>query len=253
MYKAVDVDSDGDWDLMVGTLLLQQLADGTLKYVADADDPVPRRWSSLHGLAPPCLVYGDVDRDGVKDLAVGFKDGRLDLGFRRAIAGGLGTPRPSSESPLQGLGLQKGPKTPGAVDWNLDGKLDLVVSMPGKLQLFLREADGSLNEEAANALSGSAPCLSITAADWTMDGHDDLLLVQERGLVLLEWKGSNFLPPAQVFSWPDGVGPVVGGAVADWDSDGLLDVIAGLASGRLLYWRQDAVGKLELVPEAWAC
>ena len=231
----MDADSDGDWDLVVGAALLEQLADGTLKYVTASDHPFPSSWSLLQD-GPPCLTYGDVDMDGIPDLAMGFKDGRLDLGLRKASSASLGTPQLGHENPLISLGLPEGPKSAGVVDWNLDGLLDLVVASPGAVRLFLRQADGSLKEEMADLLSKwTSGSLSIVTADWTMDGADDLILFQERGLLLLERRGSNFLPPVQVFSWPDDMGTVVGGAVADWDSDGRLDILAGLASGKLLY------------------
>ena len=235
VQEAMDVDSDGDWDLVVGAAILEQLSDGTLKYVTASDHPFPSSWSLLQD-GPPCLTYGDLDMDGIPDLAMGFKDGRLDLGLRKASSASLGTPQLGHENPLISLGLPEGPKSAGVVDWNLDGLLDLVVASPGAVRLFLRQADGSLKEETADLLSKwTSESLSIVTADWTMDGADDLILFQERGLLLLERRGSNFLPPVQVLSWPDDMGTVVGGAVADWDSDGRLDILAGLASGKLLY------------------
>ena len=183
------------------------------------------------------------------------KDGRLDLGL-----GKVGEDFKAQEglaNPVADLGLGMAHKTPGIVDWNRDGKVDLLVSVADGMRLFLHEADGSLKETTTKlpSLEGRSPSLSIVTVDWTMDGHDDVLLIEKQALVLLERNGSEaFLPAFEVFRWSlhDGLPTVTGGAVADWDEDGLFDILVGLASGRLLHWRQLASGQMQLVPEARA-
>lgn len=250
--QAIDADSDGDWDLVVGGLLLEQLSDGTLKYLTGSDSAFPSQWPRSSAEGPPCLAYGDLDMDGVLDLVVGFRDGRLDLGL-----GKVGEDFKAQEglaNPVADLGLGMAHKTPGIVDWNRDGKVDLLVSVADGMRLFLHEADGSLKETTTKlpSLEGRSPSLSIVTVDWTMDGHDDVLLIEKQALVLLERNGSEgFLPAFEVFRWSlhDGLPTVTGGAVADWDEDGLFDILVGLASGRLLHWRQLASGQMQLVPE----
>lgn len=247
--QAIDADSDGDLDLVVGGLLLEQLSDGTLKYLTGSDSAFPSQWPGPSD-GPPCLAYGDLDMDGVLDLVVGFRDGRLDLGL-----GKVGEDFKAQEglaNPVGDLGLGMARKTPGVVDWNGDGKADLLVSADG-MRLFLREADGSLKETATKlpSLEGCSP-LSIVTVDWTMDGDDDVLLIEKQALVLLERNGSEgFLPAFEVFHWSlrDGLHTVTGGTVADWDEDGLFDILVGLESGRLQHWRQRASGQMQLVPE----
>ncbi|CAE6936036.1 unnamed protein product, partial [Symbiodinium sp. CCMP2456] len=247
--QAIDADSDGDWDLVVGGLLLEQLSDGTLKYLTGSDSAFPSQWP-WPADGPPCLAYGDLDMDGVLDLVVGFRDGRLDLGL-----GKLGDDFKAQEglaNPVGDLGLGMARKTPGIVDWDGDGKGDLLVSADG-MRLFLHEADGSLKETTTKlaSLEGRSP-LSIVTVDWTMDGDDDILLIEKQALVLLERSGSEgFLPAFEVFHWSlrDGLPTVTGGTVADWDEDGLFDVLVGLESGRLQHWRQRASGQMQLVPE----
>ena len=152
------------------------------------------------------------------------------------------------------LGLGVGPKIPSVVDLNRDGKPDLLVSLPDRMRLFLQQPDRSLKEvSTAEYLSlehGASSTLAMATADWTGDGDDDILLLQEHGLLLLERNGTVFLPPSKLLTWSPGDAGPVGVAAADWDADGRLDVLIGLATGKLLYWHQDASGQLQLVPEA---
>lgn len=140
---AVDWDADGDLDLLVGNIvgrvvLIRNEGDaqtprfGTAREALKAGDEV----IEVHSDAGPTMA--DWDGDGKVDLLVGGGDGGLrfyrnlaEVGFRFAAAVDLIAPSsPDEAEPVADAGEPKRPGTrlkPHVVDWNLDGKLDLLV------------------------------------------------------------------------------------------------------------------------------
>ena len=280
----MDFDSDGDWDILLGESsyydlrLLEQLSDGSLARVTKSGHPFPGReliYRLKRGFTErTCLAYGDVDGDGVADVVLADAYGRMTLLHRRPKwEGGLGKQQFGLANPFSEIQVRPGGflgcAVPAVIDWNNDGRLDLLVSSAGVVRLFLAKDDGLFEEPQEPASPGNATShdalafllwleitglsngLSMAAVDWNADGEDDLVIFHREALYLLESSGATFLPASKLFTfpWPKMRGLPRAGTVADWDRDGRLDVIVGLTSGFLIYIRQDASGSLHLVPE----
>ncbi|CAE7881131.1 SVEP1 [Symbiodinium microadriaticum] len=279
-FELVDFDSDGDLDLLLAqssddTLsLLEQLSDGSFMRVTGRQSPFPDV-ISLAGAFPDdgplhnlCPAHGDIDGDGVADIVLGDQAGRVTLLHRRVQQeAGPGRQQLGVANPFNEI-VAVGPcRQPTVIDWNKDGRPDVLINQHDSVRMFLQQADGSLREpspaeiDAATnetfayisslatwAVTGS---VSMTAADWNRDGDQDLVILHSSGIWLLERSGANFLPASQLFTWhPDMYYSVRAVAVADWDGDGYLDILAGnLNTQKVMYLRQDSSIGLYLVPE----
>jgi hypothetical protein len=211
----------------------------------------------------------DFNNDGKKDLIVGDSDGFIHVFLN------VGT----DAKPVLGRGqrLQVGGKVfscssrakPWAVDWNNDGKMDLVVGTEeGTVLLLLNTGTARVPafKEAVPLLSGRTQLnggMRVCPAvfDWNHDGKKDLLCADEFGEVkLFENKGTDAQPvfagaqviqargspiyakgtPAKAASGavqPAGkdFSPICGGyrsrvTVVDWNNDGKPDLLYGVTS-----------------------
>jgi hypothetical protein len=137
------------------------------------------------------------------------------------------------------------------VDFDGDGRLDILSgSWPGELYLFRHKADGTfaageqLKDKDGKAIKlGSASV--VFAADWLGRGRLDLLVGDIEGHVFLVPNEGDAKKPAygaakklqadgHEIKVPGGdAGPVV----ADWDGDGLPDLIVGCGDGSVVWYR----------------
>ncbi|MBC8874182.1 MAG: VCBS repeat-containing protein [Planctomycetes bacterium] len=125
-------------------------------------------------------------------------------------------------------------------DFDADGDLDVLSgSYPGELYLFRRNADGSfadgetLKDRDGNAIKADKAS-TVFLADWDADGDLDMVLGSIRGdvyLVINEGaaKAPEFGKPVKLDL--DLAGSNSGPIVADWDGDGLADLLVGLSDG----------------------
>ncbi|HVA49712.1 MAG TPA: VCBS repeat-containing protein [Pirellulales bacterium] len=213
------------------------------------------------GLAP---YFGDFDGDGLPDLFVGQFDGKLRIypnrgtrerprfdDFQWFKAGAAGEAAKVFPGPNDGgIGGSVG-FVPQLVDFEGDGLLDVLsCTGNGAIVVFRRRKDGSFAEgESLKRADGleivGLPGAAAHAADWDGDGGLDLVVpVQPVGLGLLRNTGSRRQPtygPAEaftadddpVYTWSGSTAPVM----ADWDGDGLLDLIVGAGDGSVTYYR----------------
>jgi len=193
------------------------------------------------------------DADGRKDLLVGRSDGLVmiflnvgtnaDPHFDRGAHLQMGPP--GSKSNID-VGSRA---TPTTVDWDGDGRKDLVVgALDGKVRLFLNEGTDSapdfvaehLVQEAGADLVVPSARSSPEIVDLTHDGRKDILTGNTEGhLLLYENIGSSGVPvfSGYVHVESDGVpidlpfSPRSRPFVCQWTGDGVPDVLIGAADG----------------------
>lgn len=210
--------------------------------------------SCFRGAAP---FLGDFDGDGLNDLLLGHDNlGRLRI-YRNQ--GSNERPRFDDYELFRVNGeiaeLPSGGEFhPQLVDYDGDGKLDIVTTSESGLIFWYRGAAKSEFAEAellklANGQVLSAGTFAAChAVDWDGDGDTDLLLSGRRGdnlteVVFVENTGTpespSLSPPTplkvddqpiqskQAFAYP---------FVADWNGDGTRDLLLGLSNGSVLLY-----------------
>jgi len=131
---------------------------------------------------------------------------------------------------------------PSVIDWNHDGKPDLIVGfITGNAKLLINKGNfvfGSVQDVKAGGAIISGSNMGATVADWDGDGTSDLIMGFASGQVMF-YKGtktsdgyefakgeelvSGFKYPAPKDRSADRPKP----AVADWNGDGKLDLLVG--------------------------
>ena len=215
----------------------------------------------------PRVVYWNADEpNNLKDLLIGYADGTVKIFLN------IGTdvsPTFDGGSFLQ-VG-QTGAKknidvgdraTPTVVDWNSDGKKDLIVGgLDGKLHIFLNggtdTAPDFFTETFAQA-SGSALVVpsarsSPVILDLDGDGKKDILAGNTDGWLLFYNNVATDAAPAfsgYVRVESDGVPIDLSGTprsrpfVCDWTGDGYLDVLIGAGDGKVHLYQSLPIGDI---------
>jgi hypothetical protein len=203
------------------------------------------------GLFPRVVYWEDDNR---KDLLVGSSYGTIRL-FRNVNT----DDEPKFDG---GTNLQVGPPgaksdiyvgsraTPGTVDWNNDGKKDLVVgAMDGKIRVFINEGTDTSPgfRTQAFAQNNGADLVvplgrsSPVVADLDADGRKDLLAGDTEGqLLLYRNTGTDAAPSFSGYVLVSAAGVAINLAgsarsrpfVCDWNDDGTLDVLIGASDGK---------------------
>jgi len=138
------------------------------------------------------------------------------------------------------------------VDWNNDGKKDLVTgTYPGQILLFLNQGTDAapvFNSTAYIQVGGSTfDCGTrsmIDVVDWNNDGRKDLLCGEYYGRVyLLLNTGAEATPSFAVSTFVQNggstldVGTMAHPVAVDWDGDGRKDLLVGSDGGTVQYFR----------------
>ncbi len=187
-----------------------------------------------------------VEWAGKNDLLLGDDQGYVTLYLN------LGTPdspRYDAGTRLRAAGKEikvRGPAVPYLVDWNEDGRPDLLVgNSGGYLHLFLNQGSAEFAPGVMVQAGGknvdvggrAAPCV----ADWNGDGKKDLVMGNSSGEIFLYLnEGSNEQPafgkPIKLNGGRLDVGSHSSPDFVDWDGDGKKDLVIGNSSGEILVY-----------------
>lgn len=205
----------GVWDLVLGEFI-----DRVLLWKNGDVSPRPLFKMDLCMIQPRTVSW---HRDGRVSLLIGEEDGTVSLAENLAPAGEV--PRLSPPRPLEQLDppVKSGVLSrPVAVDWNGDGRLDLVAgNSAGYLQYFensgTREAP-AFTDRGYFTTTGGKPIRRIAGPNGSVQGP-----------VEIKWGYAN-------------------PTVADWDLDGKLDILNNDIWGSVHWYRGQAQGGLAMGP-----
>lgn len=216
------------------------------------------RYRFPEGLATPFMV--DWDGDGDQDLFVGHRDGSVSyyqqedggLVLRSVEVSTVNMDIPPYDEAKGGYSSA----APVALDWDLDGQLELIVASGGKVRYFTREHAklveqlGEQNPFDVVQLGWVVGRLSV--ADWDGDGDLDLIASHGRSLDYYEQiDGRLVLQSGSHNPFTHVQGQLIADArgwdgtygaphAVDWDDDGDMDLILGQSDGKLWYYERMA-------------
>jgi hypothetical protein len=184
-----------------------------------------------------------VEWAGMHDLLLGDPDGYVSVFIN---VGGADSPRYDSGTKLKAGRKEikvRGDAAPYLVDWNNDGRIDLVVGDGwGYIHLFLNQGTGDLAPGVlVKALgkdldvgSKASPCV----VDWNGDGKKDLVAGRSNGVIYVYLnEGTDAQPvfgkPIELNNGKLDVGSDSAPDVVDWNGDGKKDLVVGNDDGEI--------------------
>ncbi|MFO1020836.1 MAG: VCBS repeat-containing protein [Planctomycetales bacterium] len=222
----------------------------------------------------PAPNFADFDGDGDLDLLCGeFLDGFTyfqNVGTRKEprYSAGIRLKTPEGKPLVMDLEMI----TPTAIDWDSDGDFDLIVGDEDGRVAFIEHtgrmsADGTpvflspryFQQEAEDLKCGALA--TPVGFDWDGDGDDDIVSGNTAGYILFfenlsgrgveqpRWNGPKYLEAGgeriRIMAGPNGSiqGPCEAKwgyttlSVADWDQDGLPDLVANSIWGKVVWYR----------------
>jgi len=231
-------------------------------YVMAGDMQLSWPASGCMGIFPRVIEWDGDDR---KDLLIGTSDGKV----RIYLNTGTDTEPVFDGGAFVQVGYPTLEKvdihvmaraTPVAVDWNTDGRKDLVVgSYDGKFHIFINEGTDSTpdfwaetfaQEDGADLLVPGGRS-SPTICDVDLDGNKDLITGNTQGQLLYYRNVGTDISPS--FSGYESVlsegvpiqlpaNPRSRPFACDWSSDGYLDLLVGSADGLIHLFEGPASG-----------
>ncbi len=191
------------------------------------------------GTAPPLAQINPFDwnEDGKKDIIAGSDSGRVYVYLNN---GTNKEPVFDSATEISGAEIMRFSK-PSVVDWNNDGKKDILVgAKSGEVSVFINEGDklNPIFEEEIKLNSGGLDVgffSSPAIVDWNGDGKKDLIVGNQSGEVLVFINiGTDNAPSfaskgVEIFD----VGYYAAPFIIDWNSDGKFDIVCGSGDGKV--------------------
>lgn len=263
----VDWDNDGLNDLIVGqgggsyppVKVRVYINEGTESsslfstsfYAQSNGSDLVRTGSGCMGSFPRVVYW---DGDDCKDLLIGRSDGKVEIFINIGIDSDPnfdgGTLLQVGQPGLKTNITVGGRATPCVVDWNNDGKKDLVVgAIDGKIHIYINEGTDTLPDfrvktfaqaEGSDLDIGSRS--SPVVMDLDRDGKKDILTGNTGGeLLFYSNKGTDGDPNFSGYELvkSDGVAihlpnsPRSRPFVCDWTGDGYPDVLIGVSDGKV--------------------
>lgn len=249
----IDWDGDGDIDIVSGG---NSTEDTVCYFENDGEDNFELAATHFGGLAAPHLYVIDWDSDGFLDIFTGGYG--LEIEYHHNDGTG-GYRNPSFvTTPWFTLSSSTYPKIE-IIDWDGDGggedskDLDFVIGkQDGTLSYFecqdvTHECDDvgdypteETNWQGINVDGGAAPSFG----DWDEDGDSDLLMGDGSGpLGYFENEEDLFGSESDIFAdllIREGTSGMTTPRFVDWDGDGHLDIVSGMAAGYFALFIQDA-------------
>lgn len=147
--------------------------------------------------------------------------------FEPVDAAAAGFAFPAAECPYEDTGVDQMPGGMAVLDYDLDGRPDLLVCAPGQARL-MRNLGGFRFEDATKAagLAGAVCRNGASSADYDNDGRPDLLLLHGKGDRdhLYRNDGGRFVDATAALGLSTAPAQSVSAVWLDYDRDGLLDL-----------------------------
>ncbi len=233
--RMADIDNDNDDDVLVLGVDIRSLA--VLRNQGNgAFDPAVMYDI---GSGASMLVPADVDQDGWVDVVVSNSQAKS-VSVLRNLGAGIFAGQvlyPTGEGPVAVL----------AEDLDGDGYKDLITANKagGTVSILYNRQDGTFRQHQDLSYC-QATCyepLAVMAADISLDGRTDLIVIDRQGLHVLQGR------EGVGFKWVEDIEDPYGydaGMVGDFDMDGIPDVMACSWEGSFLgYFRGGPTGAFE--------
>ncbi len=241
-----------------GASLTLQRGDGAGGFLG-AENLVPTNAETL--TRPTRVALGDIDRDGVVDVAT------LDEAAvfpQVLIFPGTGTAPTfdNAKAFSRRVTLGTTPQDLALGEAKIDGRLDVVVAEEGTTESYVTVATNQSGPNCLQASFGDAPRaypagnkpVAVAVADVDEDGIEDLMVAQVgvKELALLRGNGNGYDAPTNPVVPMSPLSSFVRGiATADFDFNGHADFVAALGepgSGRVQVFLGNGTGSLTLGP-----
>jgi hypothetical protein len=205
------------------------------------------------GTYPTNVAVGDVNGDGTPDIVVINNDSNDVSVLLGNGDGTFASPATYPDGATAAGGVTAGSSIVLA-DFNGDGKLDIAAENPVfGVSVLLNNGDGSFGSPALYTFEYQNGITDLTAADLTGDGVMDLVVAGGYGLgYVMLGNGDGAFTTSTIYDTPPspayGAG-AVGVAVADFNGDGIPDLVFGSSGGQLAFLQGNGDGTFQ--PNVW--